>query len=688
MGLCFLMMGNKNDAANRMYLVIVRQRLELFYNELTGFLPTELGRLSNIRLLDLAENKFVGGIPTEFGRLTQLHKLHLHQSSGTTLNGTLPAFDTFPDLVELSLDSNSFSGTIPSNFMSGVSDKTQSILIDLSFNELVGSIPIELNAFSNLTINLEGNKINSIPLELCSNDAWMNGEVGKVGSCDAILCPTGTWNLYGKASFSEVASCLPCANSTVYGSTICGTDEDPFPEKTILDELFKLTGGERYWNSSANWTDSAVGICYREGITCMSSSTNPNAGVTEIRLPMNGLGGIIPPSIFDIPNLRVLDFSENEVDMVFSDIAKATNLEVLKMTNTKLESLAGIDKAPSSLYEMDFAQNQMAGSIASELFRLSNAKTLLLGNNLFSGTIPSSIAGLSNIVSLDISQNEITGLLPSELGLLTKLSLLKLDNNQLSGVIVTEIGRLTDLSTLSLAAQRSDNKLSGRLFAFSTNPVLSNLDLRDNAIAGLIPVDFLSMVSQTQNITVNLSGNDITGAVPVSLDRFQLLDIDLTGNKINDLPGDFCDGDNGGWMGGKVGELGGTCDAILCRPGTAAEFGRQIESGSECQSCPGGEQDAPYFGATKCTSSSVESERNILMSLYQSLNGTNWIKQENWMSEENVCTWYGVTCDDNEAVISLELRNNNLDSEMDVSALLFSLSKLATLDLRGSYYCC
>jgi Leucine-rich repeat (LRR) protein len=634
--------------------------------------------------LDLAENKFVGGIPTELSLLTHLHKLHLHQSSGADLNGTLPAFDNFPDLVELALDSNSFSGTIPSNFMAGVSNKSQPILMDLRNNEIVGSIPSELKNFGNLTIYLEGNKIDAIPSDLCTMDDWMNGEVGKVGSCDAILCPTGFWNLYGKASVREGASCLPCASSTVFGSTSCGSNEDPFPEKTILDSLFKLTGGERYWYSSAGWTDNTLGICFREGITCSGNlSNNSNAGVTEILLPLNGLGGVIPPSIFDIPNLRVINLSENEVDISFADIAKATNLEVLQMANTKLKSLAGIEKAPLSLYKLDFAGNDMSGTIPSELFKLSNVKTLLLGTNHFSGTISSSITGLSNIMTLDISNNEITGLLPTELGLMTTLSALMLGINQLSGVLVTEIGRLTDLTMLSLAAQRSSDKLSGALVAFNTSPKLSYLDLSDNAITGLIPGDFLSGVNPSKDITVNLSGNNITGAVPASLDRFQLLDIDLTGNKIDTLPGDFCD--NGGWMDGNVDVYG--CDAIVCRPGTAAEFGRQVDSGSECQSCPGGEQDAPYFGATECMASGVEADRNILMALYQALNGENWKEQANWMSEDSVCIWYGVTCDSDGSVVSLELKSNNLDSETDISSLVFLLPKLTTLDLSGLCYC-
>jgi len=657
-------------------------RLDLFNNDLTGILPSELGRLTNVRLVDLAENAFSGELPTEMAAMTSLHKLHVHQANGT-LKGKLPAFDTFPNLVELLLDSNSFSGSIPTNFLAGVDDKTQPIFIDLSNNALVGIIPSDLEDFTNLTLRLEGNMISGIAPELCGKGEWMNGDVGKVRSCDAILCPNGTWNAYGRASDRLDTLCQPCPGSTFFGSTSCGDDKDPFPEKTILDNLFKMTGGV-HWTSRGNWTDNNVGICFREGITC-GDSNDINSGVTEIILPDNNLGGPLPTSLYSLPNLRILDFSENDVYIEFKHIAKATKLEQLRMSNTELTSVNGINKAPPSLVELHFSNNRLSGTIPSDLFKLSSITGLFLSNNYFNETLPSAIASLSSIEALDLSQNDITGHLPTELGLLTTLKVLNLSENLLSGAIVSELGKLSNLSTLSLALQ---NKLSGPLYPFHTNPSLTFLDLRHNSLAGSIPTDFLSAIDKSQAISVDVSSNIITGTIPTSLNGFQFLDIDLSGNKIDGLPEELCDGDNSGWMGGKVGELD-TCDAILCRPGFAASNGRgrQVNSDTVCLPCPGGAQEAPYYGSTACTLSAVERERGVLISIYHMADGPNWLKQTNWMSEKSVCSWYGVTCVDDEIIVALELQHNNLESSTsDVSDIIFSLQNLVKLDLRGKIH--
>ena len=155
--------------------------------------------------MDLADNAFIGELPKEMVTMTSLHKLYLHQSD-SSLKRSLPAFDTFPDLVELLLASNRFTGSIPSNFLAGIDDKTQPMTIDLSNNELVGIVPSNLEDFNNLTLRLEGNMISGIAPELYAKGEWMNGDVGKVGSCDAILCPNGTWNAYGERATAWILS--------------------------------------------------------------------------------------------------------------------------------------------------------------------------------------------------------------------------------------------------------------------------------------------------------------------------------------------------------------------------------------------------------------------------------------------------------------------------------------------------
>ena len=47
-------------------------RLELFDNQLSGELPSELGRLSNLEGLHLNDNQLSGELPSELGRLSNL----------------------------------------------------------------------------------------------------------------------------------------------------------------------------------------------------------------------------------------------------------------------------------------------------------------------------------------------------------------------------------------------------------------------------------------------------------------------------------------------------------------------------------------------------------------------------------------------------------------------------------------
>ena len=88
--------------------------------------------------------------------------------------------------------------------------------------------------------------------------------------------------------------------------------------------------------------------------------------------------------------------------------------------------------------------NQLSGTVPSELGQLTNLKaSLLFQNNQFlTGPIPSELGLLTNLEQLLMHNNSFTQQLPSELGLMTSLNMLTLQNNSLSGTIPTELGDL------------------------------------------------------------------------------------------------------------------------------------------------------------------------------------------------------------------------------------------------------
>ena len=74
-----------------------------------------------------------------------------------------------------------------------------------------------------------------------------------------------------------------------------------------------------------------------------------------------GLNGTIPPEIFDLPSILLLEFSNNDVDIKFDGLAKATKLKTLQLSNTSIRSLKGIEQAPATLTEIHLADNQITG---------------------------------------------------------------------------------------------------------------------------------------------------------------------------------------------------------------------------------------------------------------------------------------------------------------------------------------
>jgi hypothetical protein len=117
--------------------------------------------------------------------------------------------------------------------------------------------------------------------------------------------------------------------------------------------------------------------------------------------------------------------------------------------------------------------------------------------------------------------------------------------------------------------------LSGPPLSFAKSPQLRNFDLGSNSLTGTIPDGLLLAAASSPNdrITVQLESNFLTGFVPTYLAlRFSLLDIDLTGNRIEGIPEGLCD-QIPQWMNGDVGRC--SCRALLCPTGEFNAFGRQ-----------------------------------------------------------------------------------------------------------------
>ena len=81
----------------------------------------------------------------------------------------------------MSIGGNNLEGPIPPDFLQDV-DHNKDTKTDLSFSMLTGAVPLTLNSFTKLDINLVGNVINELDYTFCDNDEWMAGAVQRCNS--------------------------------------------------------------------------------------------------------------------------------------------------------------------------------------------------------------------------------------------------------------------------------------------------------------------------------------------------------------------------------------------------------------------------------------------------------------------------------------------------------------------------
>lgn len=185
----------------------------------------------------------------------------------------------------------------------------------------------------------------------------------------------------------------------------------------------------------------------------------------------------------------------------------------LELNNNQLNGSIPTDLSKlSGLVYLKLSYNQLNGSIPIEVGNLYNLKVIYLDNNdELSGSIPSELGNLNDLRGLDLYGNKFTGQIPTTLGNLTKLTLLDLGTNQLSGNIPKELGNLNNLINLSLA----NNQLNGKIPKELGNLIkLTHLWLFLNKLYGDIPIELGNLTNLTQ---LWLYLNQLSGDIPTEL---------------------------------------------------------------------------------------------------------------------------------------------------------------------------
>ncbi|KAL7550718.1 hypothetical protein ACHAWF_013934 [Thalassiosira exigua] len=433
-------------------------------------------------------------------------------------------------------------------------------------------------------------------------------------------------------------------------------DSDQQEDKTTLDLMFNLNGGE-YWFDRAGWLEEGVPHCQWFGISC-----DGLGNVVQVNLRNNNLTGSDLFDYFYLPELHTLDIANNHLsgrvgsqinlflrklehidisgnnfgghlDMLFPPTTwyvdfshnnftsvgfKKYNgayetLEIIDLRNNSIDQNASeifVD-APTNLWELYVSDNMIRNSLPNPFPRLLQLEILRMDGNDINGTLPDISQGAPRLRELDLSRQGLNGSIPDSIAYLEDLRVLNLSENRLSETIPSVIGTLTHLHTLDLSSNRLSQQIPADLERLKD--ILEHLDLSNNHLSDLIPVE----ITNIEAASVRLSGNpDLSSPAPLML----------------------CFMDNFDVLG----------DSRLC-----------------------------------------PQERNALKLIYDGAKGREWTTSTKWLHPyDSHCMWYGISCDDtNTHTAMVELNSNGMSGTLSPElAKLHNLEvlNLADNDIKGS----
>ncbi|KAL2613967.1 hypothetical protein R1flu_025659 [Riccia fluitans] len=137
-------------------------------------------------------------------------------------------------------------------------------------------------------------------------------------------------------------------------------------------------------NTLRSWDQTMVTPCSWSYVDCVDDS------VIRVNLGVQGLSGILDPSIGELKNLQFLAMQNNFI------------------TGPLPDSLGRLAR----LQSLDLYQNNFTGAIPSSLGGLVELKFLRLFNNSLSGGIPSSLENITSLQVLDVGFNNLSGRVP------------------------------------------------------------------------------------------------------------------------------------------------------------------------------------------------------------------------------------------------------------------------------------
>lgn len=249
--------------------------LELQYCSFGGTVPSFFGNLRALTNLGLGSNFFEGELPSTFWSLSNLRILGIDNNY---FKGRIESFGNLKKLENLYAEDNSLYGSITESMISGW---TKMKVLDLSLNELGGSLPTNLFSLSNLEV-----------LDLHSNE--LSGPIPPITTANEQLTLVALHrNKFNSTIPSTINKLVNLAHLDVSQNNIVL----PFP--STMSEMTNL----RYLFVGQNSFQTQVIPGWVADLTKLR----------ELSMKGSNLTGTIPSFLGGLSKLQLLDFDMNEL---------------------------------------------------------------------------------------------------------------------------------------------------------------------------------------------------------------------------------------------------------------------------------------------------------------------------------------------------------------------------------------
>ena len=512
----------------------------------------------------------------------------------------------------------------------------------------------------------------------------------------------------------------------------------------VLEQFYNTTFGDS-WINNAGWLDQGIEVCDWYGITCNGSGeiirielagNNLGGGIPfslgeldklkVLDLKNNNIDNIYPAeNIYTlIPNIELMDFTSN--DIKYSGTLSPTFIEMYCDADVLI-----LDNNPCFCVSHD--QSEICSSTNSVFcqglnFTIDgNGSTFLGGFNSIGDTvILDAFNGGNYTWSNGAVGQSIEYIIESSFSYVEVYSSNNgcIDTFRRSIIAVDALGfgqinegKLLEILYDAFDGDNWTNTINNQDVWFSTNDYcdwygiecnsngdIIELNLQNNNLSGDAELTvFLLFFSQMQS--VDLSYNNIVGCVHDNYCLEASFPLDMTYNCDMSYEGNvpyYCENPFVEFFGCPNPDQNGIRKETL---GCNNQFRCYVPGGYDLLWSNGSTDDEIIITVNQPTTISVTTACGRVFSktiepqiitpalsdltlIYNSLDGDNWTNKVGpqgvaWLEGCNACDWYGITCDNNNRVIGLDLSNNNLSGSL-TSSMFDLLTKLDSLDLSNN----